>query len=92
MIRQSPNAPCTSVSSNEGSANAGGAVDSRAVAQDGSASFIVNGAAVTPDAALTTASAEVMLTSGLSFALSYEGEFSQLTRSHAGKGVVCFTW
>ncbi|QUS42578.1 autotransporter outer membrane beta-barrel domain-containing protein [Tardiphaga alba] len=56
------------------------------------ASFIVNGASMAPDAALTTASAEVMLASGLSFALSYEGEFSQLTRSHAGKGIVRFAW
>lgn len=56
------------------------------------ASFIVNGASMAPDAALTTASAELMLASGLSLALSYEGEFSQVTRSHAGKGVVRFTW
>ncbi|WP_398475173.1 autotransporter-associated beta strand repeat-containing protein [Tardiphaga sp.] len=56
------------------------------------ASFIVNGAAMAPDAALTSASAEVMLGSGLSFAVTYEGEFSSLTRSHAGKGVVRFVW
>jgi fibronectin-binding autotransporter adhesin len=56
------------------------------------ASFIVNGAAMAPDAALTSASAEVMLASGLSFAATYEGEFSNVTRSHAGKGVVRFTW
>jgi hypothetical protein len=33
-----------------------------------------------------------MLGSGLSFAVTYEGEFSNLTRSHAGKGVVRFVW
>ena len=56
------------------------------------ASFVVNGAAMAPDAALTSASAEVLLASGLSFAATYEGEFSDVTRSHAGKGVVRFTW
>ena len=56
------------------------------------ASFVVNGAAMAPDAALTSVSAEMMLASGLSFALTYEGEFSNVTRSHAGKGVVRFTW
>ncbi len=56
------------------------------------ASFVVNGAAMAPDAALTSASAEVMLGNGVSFAATYEGEFSLATRSHAGKGVVRFVW
>jgi hypothetical protein len=33
-----------------------------------------------------------MLGSGLSVTATYEGEFSNLTRSHAGKGVVRFVW
>jgi autotransporter-associated beta strand protein len=56
------------------------------------ASFVVNGAAMAPDAALTSASAEILLGSGLSVAATYEGEFSNLTRSHAGKGVARFVW
>jgi fibronectin-binding autotransporter adhesin len=56
------------------------------------ASFVVNGAAMAADAALTSASAEVMLGGGLSVGATYEGEFSNLTRSHAGKGVVRLVW
>jgi uncharacterized protein with beta-barrel porin domain len=54
------------------------------------ASFIVNGAA--PDAALTTASAEVNWLNGWSVAATFEGEFSDVTRSYAGKGVVRYNW
>jgi hypothetical protein len=30
--------------------------------------------------------------SGLSLAATFEGEFSEVTRSYAGKGVVRYTW
>jgi uncharacterized protein with beta-barrel porin domain len=56
------------------------------------ASFVVNGAAQAHDSALTTASAEVKWTNGWSAAATFEGEFSQVTRSYAGKGVVRYTW
>ena len=56
------------------------------------ASFVVNGAAQAHDAALTTASAEMKFVSGLSLAAAFEGEFSEVTRSYAGKGVVRYTW
>jgi uncharacterized protein with beta-barrel porin domain len=56
------------------------------------ASFVVNGAAQAHDAALTTASAEVKLANGLSFAATFEGEFSDLARSYAGKGSVRYAW
>jgi autotransporter-associated beta strand protein len=56
------------------------------------ASFVVNGAAQAHDAALTTASAEMKFVSGLSLAATFEGEFSEVTRSYAGKGVVRYTW
>ncbi|MGM4921512.1 hypothetical protein AB8A31_01265 [Tardiphaga sp. 804_B3_N1_9] len=56
------------------------------------ASFVVNGAAAAHDAALTTASAEMSFTSGLSVAATFEGEFSDVTRSYAGKGVARYTW
>src|SRR5205823_6520415 len=52
------------------------------------ASFVVNGAAPAHDAALTTASAEWKWLNGFSLAGSFEGEFSNLARSYAGKGVV----
>jgi hypothetical protein len=52
------------------------------------ASFIVNNAA--HDAALTTASAEVKWRNGFSLAATFEGEFSNVTASYAGKGVALF--
>ncbi|WP_441241183.1 autotransporter outer membrane beta-barrel domain-containing protein [Tardiphaga sp. 768_D3_N2_1] len=56
------------------------------------ASFTVNGAAPARNAALTTASAEMSFISGLSVAATFEGEFSDVTRSYAGKGVVRYQW
>ena len=56
------------------------------------ASFIVNGAAQAQNSALTTASAEVKWMNGWSAAGSFEGEFSSVTRSYAGKGVVRYAW
>jgi len=56
------------------------------------ASFVVNGAAQAHDAALTTASAEMKWLNGFSLAATFEGEFSDVTRSYAGKGVVRYTW
>jgi uncharacterized protein with beta-barrel porin domain len=56
------------------------------------ASFVVNGAAQSPDKALTTASAEVKWRSGLSLAATFEGEFSGNSTSYAGKGVARYAW
>jgi autotransporter-associated beta strand protein len=56
------------------------------------ASFVVNGAAQAHDAALTTASAEIKWLNGFSVAATFEGEFSDVTRSYAGKGVVRYAW
>ncbi|ABD06683.1 Outer membrane autotransporter [Rhodopseudomonas palustris HaA2] len=56
------------------------------------ASFVVNGARPARDAALTTVSAEVNWLNGFSVAASFEGEFSDVTRSYAGKGVVRYAW
>jgi uncharacterized protein with beta-barrel porin domain len=56
------------------------------------ASFVVNGAMPAHDAALTTASAEVKWLNGWSAAATFEGEFSSVTRSYAGKGVVRYAW
>jgi autotransporter-associated beta strand protein len=56
------------------------------------ASFVVNGAAQSRDSALTTASAEMKWRNGVSLAAAFEGEFSDVTRSYAGKGVVRYAW
>jgi T5SS/PEP-CTERM-associated repeat protein len=56
------------------------------------ASFVVNGAAQASDAALTTASAEIKWMNGWSAAATFEGEFSDVTRSYAGKGEVRYAW
>jgi len=55
-------------------------------------SFVVNGAAPAHDSALTTASAEIKWRSGFSLAATFEGEFSNVTNSYAGKGVARYTW
>jgi uncharacterized protein with beta-barrel porin domain len=56
------------------------------------ASFVVNGAALAADSALTTASIEKKWTNGWSAAATFEGEFSNVTTSYAGKGVVRYLW
>ncbi|MEA2881003.1 MAG: hypothetical protein QOH32_222 [Bradyrhizobium sp.] len=56
------------------------------------ASFVVNGAAHAADAALVTGSAEMKWLNGVSLAATFEGEFSNVTRSYAGKGVARYGW
>jgi autotransporter-associated beta strand protein len=56
------------------------------------ASFVVNGAAQASDSALTTAAIEMKWRNGWSTAATFEGEFSSVTNSYAGKGVVRYTW
>jgi len=56
------------------------------------ASFVVDGARPARDAALTTVSAEIAWLNGVSVAASFEGEFSDVTRSYAGKGIVRYAW
>jgi uncharacterized protein with beta-barrel porin domain len=55
-------------------------------------SFIVNGATQARDSALASASAELKWTSGWSVAGTFDGEFSNTTRSYSGKGVVRYSW
>jgi putative SOS response-associated peptidase YedK len=57
-----------------------------------SASFVVNGAAQAADSVLTTASLEMKWMDGWSAAATFEGEFSNVTASYAGKGVVRYAW
>ena len=56
------------------------------------ASFVVNGARQASDAALITGSAEWKWRNGWSAAATFEGEFSDVTRSYGGKGVVRYAW
>ena len=56
------------------------------------ASFVVNGAAQASDSALVTASVEKKWLNSWSAAATFEGEFSDVTRSYAGKGVARYQW
>ncbi len=56
------------------------------------ASFVVNGAAQASDSVLTTASVETKWINGWSAGATFEGEFSNVTSSYAGKGVVRYAW
>jgi uncharacterized protein with beta-barrel porin domain len=56
------------------------------------AAFVVNGAAQSHDSALTTASVEMRWLNGWSAAATFEGEFSGISQSYAGKGVVRYAW
>ncbi|MDF0520553.1 autotransporter domain-containing protein [Bradyrhizobium yuanmingense] len=54
--------------------------------------FVVNGAAQARDSALTTASAQMNWMNGWSASATFEGEFSNVTRSYAGKALVRYAW
>jgi uncharacterized protein with beta-barrel porin domain len=56
------------------------------------ASFVVNGAGMAAVSVLTTASVEKRWTNGWSAAATFEGEFSNVSSSYAGKGVVRYQW
>jgi autotransporter-associated beta strand protein len=56
------------------------------------ASFVASGAKQAADSALTTASAEWKWLNGWSAAATFEGEFSNVTRSYAGKAAVRYAW
>ncbi len=56
------------------------------------ANFIVNGAAVPKNSALTTAGAELHLTQALSFLTKFDGEFAKGSQTYAGTGTLRYTW
>lgn len=56
------------------------------------ASFVVNGAAPASNSALATAAAEMKWLNGWRTAATFEGEFSNVTRSYAGKAVARYQW
>ncbi|WP_438276023.1 autotransporter outer membrane beta-barrel domain-containing protein [Nitrobacter sp.] len=55
-------------------------------------SFVVNGAAMASDAALLTGGAEMKWIDDWSVAATFESEFSNVTRSYAGKGTIRHVW
>ncbi|MGB3505129.1 MAG: autotransporter domain-containing protein, partial [Xanthobacteraceae bacterium] len=55
-------------------------------------SFLVNGAAMAPDAALVSAGAEVAWRNGFALAATFEGEFSNNVTSYTGKGTLKYAW
>jgi autotransporter-associated beta strand protein len=56
------------------------------------ASFVVGGAAQASESALTTASAEIKWRNGWSAVATFEGEFSKVATSFAGREVVRYVW
>ncbi|MBR1275181.1 autotransporter domain-containing protein [Bradyrhizobium sp. AUGA SZCCT0283] len=56
------------------------------------AAFVVNGAAQAHDSALITGAAEMKWLNGWSAAAIFEGQFSSVTNSYAGKGVARYSW
>lgn len=56
------------------------------------ASFVVNGAAQAHDSALLTGAAEMKWLNGWSAAAVFEGQFSNVTNSYAGKGAARYSW
>ncbi len=54
--------------------------------------FIVNGAAVPKNSALTTAGAELHLTQALSFLTKFDGEFAKGSQTYAGTGTLRYAW
>jgi autotransporter-associated beta strand protein len=56
------------------------------------ASFVVSGAAPAHDATLASTAAELKWRNGLSLSATFEGEFSTLAKSYAGRGVMRYEW
>jgi outer membrane autotransporter protein len=54
--------------------------------------FIVNGASLPPDSALTSASAQYFFTPDLSFTAKFDGEFAPSAQTYAGSGTLKYTW
>jgi uncharacterized protein with beta-barrel porin domain len=55
------------------------------------ASFTVNGAAMPPNSALTTAGAQLFLSPRWSLLAKFEGEFAKGSQTYAGSGTLRYT-
>jgi uncharacterized protein with beta-barrel porin domain len=56
------------------------------------ANFVVNGASAARDSALTTSTAEIHWLNGFSLAGTFEGNFSGVAQSYAGKAIARYEW
>jgi uncharacterized protein YhjY with autotransporter beta-barrel domain len=56
------------------------------------ASFIVNGATLAKNSALTSAGAELRLANGVALLAKFDGEFASHSSTYAGTGTVRYTW
>jgi uncharacterized protein with beta-barrel porin domain len=56
------------------------------------ASFIVNGATLAKNSALTSAGAELRLANGVTLLAKFDGEFAAHSSTYAGTGTVRYTW
>jgi uncharacterized protein with beta-barrel porin domain len=56
------------------------------------ASFIVNGATLAKNSALTSAGGELRLTNGVSLIGKFDGEFASHSSTYAGSGTVRYMW
>jgi len=55
-------------------------------------SFVVNGAAIGANSALTSVAAEMSWRNGWSLAATFDGEFSDVSTNYAGRGVLRYQW
>src|SRR5262249_12881554 len=56
------------------------------------ASFIVNGATLAKNSALTSAGAELRLANGVALLAKFDGEFASHSSTYAGTGSVRYAW
>jgi outer membrane autotransporter protein len=56
------------------------------------ANFVVNGAAVPKNSALTTAGAELHITQAWSFLTKFDGEFAKGSQTYTGTGTLRYAW
>jgi uncharacterized protein with beta-barrel porin domain len=54
--------------------------------------FVVNGAALPANSALTTAAAELHLSANWTATAKFDGEFASHTQTYAGTGVLKYSW
>src|SRR5262249_57928124 len=56
------------------------------------ANFIVNGATLAKNSALTSAGAELRFANGVTLLAKFDGEFASHSSTYAGAGTVRYTW
>ena len=54
--------------------------------------FVVNGAALPSDSALTSVGAELFITPRLTFLAKFDGEFAPMSQTYAGSGTLRYVW